>query len=372
LTGILLLAPYLTRENHREVLARARYRRKREIERLVAELAPTHDVPALVEPLRPAVQRSRQAPSTWAALVEGHEGWVRHLKTGDGPAQAPSAPDEWHEALTVALEAAPGESPALAGSSGEDDAPARKDTSEENDAPARAATNDPPVARRRSPGPAPALRYRVQFTADQAYVDLLERARDLLWHQLPNGDLAELQRLALEALIEKLMTRKCGTTRPKATPRPRHVPRDDAAAEVPHGGDEGATPARTVLPEMEHAAPARNDSRRDAAPARTWSPHLTRGMDPKPAAPFSRHIPAAVRRHVWQRDGGRCTFSDSRGVRCRATRAIEFHHEHPYALGGPPAAENITLRCRSHNELAAEQDFGRELVVAMKHGGGGT
>src|SRR5690606_3530023 len=58
-----------------------------------------------------------------------------------------------------------------------------------------------------------ALRYRVQFTADQEYVDLLERARDLLWHQLPNGDLAAIQRLALEALVEKLARRKCGAPR---------------------------------------------------------------------------------------------------------------------------------------------------------------
>jgi hypothetical protein len=72
--------------------------------------------------------------------------------------------------------------------------------------------------------PAPALRCRVQFTADQVYVDLLERARDLLWHQLPHGDLAALQRLALETLVEKLMTRKCGSLRSKAEPQPRNVP----------------------------------------------------------------------------------------------------------------------------------------------------
>src|SRR5262245_24132562 len=54
LTGILLLAPYLTVENHRDLLARASYRRKREIERLVAELDPASDVPAVVEPLRPS------------------------------------------------------------------------------------------------------------------------------------------------------------------------------------------------------------------------------------------------------------------------------------------------------------------------------
>ena len=38
------------------------------------------------------------------------------------------------------------------------------------------------------------LRYKVQFTADQAYVDLLEEARNLLQHQLPTRDLVEVQR----------------------------------------------------------------------------------------------------------------------------------------------------------------------------------
>jgi hypothetical protein len=55
-------------------------------------------------------------------------------------------------------------------------------------------------------------------------------------------------------------------------------------------------------------------------------------------------------------------------VRCRAPRAIEFHHEHPYALGGAHCTENVTLRCRSHNALAAEGDFGRERVLAMRRG----
>jgi hypothetical protein len=221
------------------------------------------------------------------------------------------------------------------------------------------------------------MRYRVQFSADQTYVDLLERARDLLWHQLPHGDLAALQRRALEALVEKLMTRKCGTPRTKAESQPRNVPSDDAPARTQPRGLQGAAPARSDS--LDDAAPARSDYNVEA-PARSVPADVERDAParsdynveaPPTPARSSRHIPAAVRREVWQRDGGRCTFSDARGVRCRATRAIEFHHEHPYALGGPHCAENIMLRCRSHNELAAERDFGRELVRTMKHAGGG-
>jgi hypothetical protein len=106
LTGILLLAPYLTVENHRELLARARYRRKREIERLVAEIAPSIDVPAIVEPLGPCRDRTPvRARAQWGALSEGAMGGVRRLVPGDGPAKAPSAPEEWRESLVAQLSA---------------------------------------------------------------------------------------------------------------------------------------------------------------------------------------------------------------------------------------------------------------------------
>jgi 5-methylcytosine-specific restriction endonuclease McrA len=72
-------------------------------------------------------------------------------------------------------------------------------------------------------------------------------------------------------------------------------------------------------------------------------------------------LPAAVKREVWQRDGGRCCFVDSRGVRCPATAALEFHHHRPHALGGPATESNLTLRCRlcrmRHNRHYAAYGF---------------
>jgi len=75
-----------------------------------------------------------------------------------------------------------------------------------------------------------------------------------------------------------------------------------------------------------------------------------------------RYISAEVRRSVWKRDEARCTYVDARGQRCREQGGLEFHHQHPHARGGPPSTDNITLRCRSHNDLAAEQDFGRDVI----------
>jgi 5-methylcytosine-specific restriction endonuclease McrA len=80
------------------------------------------------------------------------------------------------------------------------------------------------------------------------------------------------------------------------------------------------------------------------------------------SAQESRYIPAAVRRSVWQRDEARCTYLDARGQRCREQSGLEFHHQHPHARRGPASVDNLTLRCRSHNDLAAEQDFGRDVI----------
>jgi hypothetical protein len=59
--------------------------------------------------------------------------------------------------------------------------------------------------------PLSAGRYRVQFTADAALKEKLERARDLMRHALPSGDLAALIARSLDLLIEQLMKRRFGT-----------------------------------------------------------------------------------------------------------------------------------------------------------------
>jgi hypothetical protein len=76
------------------------------------------------------------------------------------------------------------------------------------------------------------------------------------------------------------------------------------------------------------------------------------------ATPRSRLVPAAVRRRVWERDGGQCAFVSASGHRCTERGRLEFHHVVPYAKGGDATVENIQLRCRCHNGYEAERDFG--------------
>src|SRR5215471_18518904 len=84
---------------------------------------------------------------------------------------------------------------------------------------------------------------------------------------------------------------------------------------------------------------------------------------PAKSAKRTRTIPAEVRREVWQRDGGRCTFVGEEGHRCGSTHMLEFHHLEAFALGGLPMARNLTLYCAPHNRGAAEKELGAARVA---------
>ena len=64
----------------------------------------------------------------------------------------------------------------------------------------------------------------------------------------------------------------------------------------------------------------------------------------------SSSISAPVRRAVWARDGGRCTYIGTTGTRCLARRFLEMDHVRPRALGGGDTIGNLRLLCRPHND----------------------
>ncbi len=78
-------------------------------------------------------------------------------------------------------------------------------------------------------------------------------------------------------------------------------------------------------------------------------------------------IPAAVRRAVWERDGGCCSWPlDSGGV-CGSTHRLELDHIHPWARDGEPTVANIRVVCHVHNALAARREFGAQCAERYRH-----
>ena len=113
-------------------------------------------------------------------------------------------------------------------------------------------------------------RFSVQFTIGQEAHDKLRYAQSLLSHQIPAGGLPEVFERALDTLIASLeKTKFAATSRPRA--------------------------------------------------------------GQKHASKNPRHIPACVKRAVWERDGDRCTFVSNSGMRCPAVKLLEFDHIDPVA-----------------------------------------
>ncbi|MBK8232297.1 MAG: hypothetical protein IPK72_17350 [Candidatus Eisenbacteria bacterium] len=165
-----------------------------------------------------------------------------------------------------------------------------------------------PPFRRRADG---SLEMRIG--AHDSTADLFRRARDLCRHQNPSGDAETLLRAALSALIAQVERRRVGSSRKRTEAGPK---RD---AIVPAVGTS--------------AAPAQEATR-------------------------SRYIPVAVRRVVWERDGGQCAFVGRNGRRCDVGAFLEFHHHDPFARGGPPTVENLSLFCSAHNQHEGRRAFG--------------
>ena len=204
LTGVLMIGPHLGGERHAEILRRARFRSKRELLRLLAELDPKPEVPALVEPIGPAPA----GLATHGAFVQALAGPVRELPPG-------RRPEDW---IAESFDHSP-----------------RNDDGEMGSADGREPADGRKPADGREPADAAeqqkALRYRVQFTASQEFVDLLEEASRLIGHETPRATLPEIQVRALRALVQELRTRKRSATKMNPPPLP-------AQASVP-------APART-------------------------------------------------------------------------------------------------------------------------------
>ncbi len=86
----------------------------------------------------------------------------------------------------------------------------------------------------------------------------------------------------------------------------------------------------------------------------------TAAAKPRRAAP--ERITADVKRRVWERDGGRCQWPVEGGGICGSTLRLEFDHRMPRGMGGSSGAENVRLLCRFHNQRAARDAYGDELM----------
>jgi hypothetical protein len=169
----------------------------------------------------------------------------------------------------------------------------------------------PPPATVQLPSPPPGKvkalsekRYGAQFPMDEETFRLLEHVKQMTKHRGEAGSLENLMKRAIKLLHEEVEKERLGkVSRPQSHTRPMK--------------DEGA-------------------------------------------------ISRSSKREVFARDGEQCTFRDPiTDRRCPSKTHLELDHIAPRSRGGKGTPENLRVRCRSHNRLAAEESFGA-LFIASK------
>ncbi|MBW2527917.1 MAG: hypothetical protein JRI23_27295 [Deltaproteobacteria bacterium] len=154
--------------------------------------------------------------------------------------------------------------------------------------------------------PLAADRYKIEFTGSAELVAQLDRVRALMAHRAPGAGLEVIVAAALDLLEAEILRERFGI---------------------------GAKPRRPST----------------ARPGATKT---------------TRHVPRAVTREVYERDGLRCAFVDPKSGRRCTEQAVELQHHEPFGCGGEHNAANVSLYCKPHNAYAARRDYGREHIEA--------
>jgi hypothetical protein len=300
LTTLGELAKVLNEENGAAVLPRFLGISSREAKEIVAELQPRPAPPV------GTVIRSLESRSTAEAA----------LALASGP--APATPAAWP---------CP---PSPGGASTDSGSLWAHKVEPAASAPARLAP------RRDAVDPLTAELSRLSTTVSRRFLQKLQTAREGLGHAIPGATTEHVLEAALDLLLEKQARARGQVKRPRAVvASPSTVPAASSAF-----------------------APAPNPALTPVQPA----------AGPNFAEPLHRReghreaVPAAVRRAVWVRDAGRCTWPLDSGGRCGSTQRLELDHVVPWARDGEPTEENLRLLCGRHNQLAARRAFGDRVM----------
>ena len=174
LTGLSLLAKYLTADNAEALLAEARGRSKRELELVIARWFPR---PGVEQRIQPVLESSPGTAEPGGS--QANSDWSGRPQSSTIPGKGASPAPFKLEPLSVSS-------------------------------------------------------YHIQFTGSAALYAKIQRARELVSHALPSGHLAELIERALDELIERETKRRLGAGRPRKARKlkagSRHVPVEIARA----------------------------------------------------------------------------------------------------------------------------------------------
>ncbi|WII73624.1 HNH endonuclease [Bdellovibrio sp. 22V] len=178
------------------------------------------------------------------------------------------------------------------------------------------------------------VRLEITFSEDQ--MEILEKAKSLLSHVLPEGNWADL----FTHLAKKHIQKELGKSNPNQ--------------KSPKMLSSGAQEARQKgPPRMEDGRAIVTAEQSDKSAQTTNKTALTRN----PASPQKRkYIQLKMKRELLINAHHCCEYIEPKtGKKCDGKYQLQIDHKVPLAKGGSNSRENLRVLCRTHNLLAAKQ-----------------
>jgi 5-methylcytosine-specific restriction endonuclease McrA len=201
----------------------------------------------------------------------------------------------------------------------------------------------------------------IRFVADNALLEKLTQIRELDAHVLrENASYLQLFHrmadLTLKALESNRQARKSKRSRSdsknQANPATQNsVDQDIGPSQHPIDTDSGTQTEPSSQECFTTASRTSTNTLSTTPPAESRSRHTN-----------ERWISAAMKREVWRRDHGQCSYVSPQGKRCGSRFALEIDHQIPLALGGKTDLSNLRLLCRAHNTHQAIARLGEAAM----------
>ena len=186
----------------------------------------------------------------------------------------------------------------------------------------------------------------IKMILDKKSQAKLELLKKLLSHKNPNMSYGELISLLADAGLNKYdPKRKIKKQALKPFTRKQAVTIDKQSNKTEVFDKK---PRKTLAVKIDKQTESNKESIFDKKPRKTSAVTMKQKINNK----SKRYISSKVRRYVWMRDQGKCTYVCPKTKRrCSSDHLLQIDHIQPFSLGGTNEADNLRLLCASHNQF---------------------
>ena len=195
----------------------------------------------------------------------------------------------------------------------------------------------------------------VKIVIDEKCYKELEQLKNLLSHRNPNLSYGELILILSKEALKKHDPREKNTRR-----RKEEKIQKNPSIKKPEFKDKSAELAITSAPKLRQKKIPEHSLSGKPATSALRSEQTDQYFREKPAfvpkpkhqiKKISRYIPSHLRKYIWARDQGQCTYVHHETKRrCTCRHLLQIDHIQPFALGGRTEKENLRLLCAGHNQ----------------------